>query len=53
MLQEAVAQGAGSQAANGRTARADAMHVLFNELTQRAALGNSASMNLDCVHKHA
>jgi hypothetical protein len=45
MLQEALARRAGSPAANGRTARANAANVWFNAPKKRAALGNSGSMN--------
>jgi hypothetical protein len=46
MLQEALARRAGSPAANGRTARANATRVLFNALMQRAGLGSDSSMSL-------
>jgi hypothetical protein len=46
MLQEASARRAGSPAANGRTARANATRVLFNALMQRTGLGSDGSMRL-------
>src|SRR5439155_9374096 len=53
MLQEASARQDSAPAANGRTARSDATHVPLYEPMQRAATDCSASMNLDCVDKHA
>jgi hypothetical protein len=45
-LQETFARRAGSPAAKGRTARANATRVLFNALKPRAGLGSDGSMDL-------